>query len=102
MVWREESLPIVRKIMAWKVENKRKVLEVSFKLSAYGLSTDFRILKPVIYLITIPGMSNIVTGDMFYYNTEYKILICKYYSRGIVGFERHRQDVPTMRKKSDR
>lgn len=40
--------------------------------------------------------------DMFYYEANYKVLICKYHGLAVVGLNGHLKDTHNLRKKKDR
>ena len=42
------------------------------------------------------------TVDDFYYETEYKVLICKIYKRVVKSLDRHLRDAHNLRKKKER
>jgi hypothetical protein len=43
-----------------------------------------------------------VMDDTFYYNADYKVLICKYHGGGVVVFESLWRDAHNLHKKKDR
>jgi hypothetical protein len=54
------------------------------------------------WILETETATQIVTTNDFYYEAEYKVLICKKHKQAVKGLERHLKDVHRLRKRKER
>lgn len=82
--------------------NQAETTESKFKAGYNVTSTNLGAFKAGTNLRGTERLTEIRLDDMFYYDANYKVLICKYHGQGVVGLEGHLKDAHNLRKKEER